>query len=169
MNKIAEKDKHPIAIIAKWILSLAAFAGAIWFVLIASSEWGAFKQELKNERENYMFETTADKVKTKLLVDAPYNKYQLLMARDTIIDQGQHLDTITKSLMGAFDTINKFWVSEAEDRANRIPSRRKRDSLDVIQTQQMQVFGKQFDIQKGINLQILDELKEIRKHHKDSI
>ena len=160
-----QKKPFPIVTILKWFVSVVGFIGVFGFMFKASVEWGSFKQELKNERENYMFDTTEDKVKTKLLVDAPYNKYQLLMARDTIIDQGQHLDTITKSLMGAFDTINKRYANDVEDKIHRIASRKKRDSLDVIQTQQMQELIKDGEIQKGINLQILDELKEIRKHH----
>ncbi len=168
MNKLSEKDQHPIAIIAKWVLSLIVVLGGSWFILKASSEWGAFKQELKNEREQLMFESSDQRVKTKMLVDAPYSKYQQLMARDTIKAQGKHLDTIQVALNKAFDTINKFWIADAEDKIHRMKSRNRRDSLDLIQTQQMEEFIKDGVIQKGINLQILDELKEIRKHHNDS-
>jgi len=134
-----------------WLTPSMVLGGIVFFAWKA----GYFEQR--------MFETPEQRIKTKTLVDAPYNEYQLLMKRDSVLRQGEKVEKIEKSLMIAFDSINVRWKDDIEDKTSRISSRNKRDSLDIIQTQQMDELVKDDAIQKGINLQILDELKDIRK------
>lgn len=162
---MADKKKTPILLIIQWVGGLLAFAGLFTGLIGGSMAWGEWKAEQKSIQDERMFKSSDQRVKTSTHINAPYSKYKMLMLRDTIIINQKHIDTVQKTLGQAFDTINKFWIADAEDKVHRMKSRDRRDSLDVIQTQQMQEFGKELDIQKGINLQILDELKEIRKHH----
>lgn len=71
----------------KWIITNFSIIGSALTIL-----WVGMKYVASSEER--MFETSDQRVKTKILVDAPYNEYQLLMKRDSVLRQGEKVEKI---------------------------------------------------------------------------
>ena len=86
---------------------------------IAWGRWTAVQEER-------MFKDSEERVKTQQMVAEPYSKYRMMMKNDTILEQ-------QKFLRAAFDTINRRYANDEEDKKSRVISRAKRDSTQKIQ------------------------------------
>ena len=119
--------------------------------------------------EHRIFDTNTDKVNTKNLVDAPFNEYQLLMKRDSVLRQGEKTEQIQSVLMIAFDTINVRYARDEEDKISRVKSRNERDSTyrATLDTQRradsvMLKIQREQVIMTNTNLDILSALKYLQ-------
>jgi hypothetical protein len=150
------------AIDIKWIITNISILGSAVTILWLGMQYIA-------SLEYRIFDTNEDKMNTKTLVDAPYNEYQLLMKRDSVVRQGKKLQDIQEVLMTAFDTLNNRRTKDEEDKNSRVASRNSRDSLYLVTLDNQRksdsvqgVIQREQLIQTNTNLAILGELKNIQ-------
>jgi len=139
-------------------------------LILGSLLYGSwFVSGYMSESKQRMFESVEQRIKTKTLVDTPYSEYQNLKKRDSLLSQQKELFVI-------FDTINKMYESDIEDKEDRIKSRAQRDSI-LIETSIAQI--KSDSVQKEIqreqkilantNQHILEVLIDIKAKQNEEI
>ena len=139
-------------------------------LILGSLLYGSwFVSGYMSDSKQRMFESVEQRIKTKTLVDTPYSEYQNLKKRDSLLSQQKELFVI-------FDTINKMYESDIEDKEDRIKSRAQRDSI-LIETSIAQI--KSDSVQKEIqreqkilantNQLILDALIDIKAKQNEEI
>lgn len=140
--------------VATWLtpsLIIGSLLYGSWFV---SGYMEASKQR--------MFENAEERIRTKQHMDTPYNEYQNLKKRDSLL-------SLQKKIVIIFDTINKRYEDDIEDKEDRIVSRAKRDSMLVQATKaqhksdsvQKVIQKEQHELSKT-NKVILETLNEIK-------
>ena len=139
-------------------------------LILGSLLYGSwFVSGYMSDSKQRMFESVEQRIKTKTLVDTPYSEYQNLKKRDSLLSQQKELFVI-------FDTINKMYESDIEDKEDRIKSRAQRDSI-LIETSIAQI--KSDSVQKEIqreqkilantNQHILEVLIDIKAKQNEEI
>lgn len=93
--------------------------------------WGEYKTQQRNDKEQLMFKNAEQRIKTANHVNSPWTEYEVRMKSDTLI-------RMQKVVMTAFDTVNKVLANDEEDKADRIKSRARRDSLFDVQGVRME-------------------------------
>jgi len=111
----------------------------------AAIAWGKYTENQKNIQEQLMFQSAEQRIKTKNHVNSPWTEYEVRMKSDTLIK-------MQKVVLQGFDTINKVLASDEEDKADRIKSRARRDSLFENQGTRMEQMEKN---QQNINNALL--------------
>jgi len=95
------------------VLVFGGYKGAV--------SWGEWKAEMKAEMKERMFKNSEERVKTQQMVARPYSEYKNMQKADSLLMQQKDLDA-------AFDTINRRYINDEEDKKSRIESRAMRDS-----------------------------------------
>lgn len=108
--------KNKLNSIVQWVILLGVFGG-IFAAVFAWGEW-------KNIMQERMFKDSEERILTQQMVARPYSEYKNMQKADSLLMQ-------QKDLNAAFDTINKRYINDEEDKKSRVNSRAKRDTLLV--------------------------------------
>jgi len=150
--------------IVKWAGAIIAFVGTFGFMFTASTEWGAFKQNM----EEVTFDSSAQKNDHKNHVDETPNVVENYKAMVKNEELRVELDTLLGFVTAVFaDDVARIRVDSLNN-ANAIVSREARDKEYQRQiAKQEEMDSIQFEIQReqailtNTNIIILGKLNEI--------
>ena len=102
--------------------------------LLSFTVWGS---TLIEEFKHLMFSSPEMQVKTELWINSPHNEVELYKIQKQSIETTERSLEASEKNAKAIRFVDSIFKNDLEDKANRIKSRAKRDSINILMLEQL--------------------------------